>query len=377
MKLTKLEVDCLKNLKGVSLEPHPSYNLIFGENAQGKTNLLEAIWALTGCKSFRSTRDRDLLPFEGGTLQVAVQFQDVRRSQSLRLCMISGGTAPEKKFWCNDVPQKGSALFSVFHCVIFTPEDLALVTGSPQRRRSFLDLCSAQLYMPLLPMVRRYQLVLNQRNALLKQRLPEEQTMAMLPAWDEQLTALGTEIAIYRAAYVRRLSEACVPLYAEISGGRETVELHYASNVYGKDAQDMLPEHADETLKAHYRERLLQSRSNDLLFGHTGAGVHRDDLKLKIDGKSARDFGSQGQKKSLALALKLSQALIYREKQRESPIVLLDDVMGELDETRQLVVSTIVRQMQVFVTTCHPESLAASGEGKRFFVRDGTVTEEG
>lgn len=377
MKLTKLEVDCLKNLKGVSLEPHPSYNLIFGENAQGKTNLLEAIWALTGCKSFRSTRDRDLLPFEGGTLQVAVQFQDVRRSQSLRLCMIPGGTAPEKKFWCNDVPQKGSALFSVFHCVIFTPEDLALVTGSPQRRRSFLDLCSAQLYMPLLPMVCRYQLVLNQRNALLKQRLPEEQTMAMLPAWDEQLTALGTEIAIYRAAYVRRLSEACVPLYAEISGGRETIELHYASSVYGKDAQDMLPEHADETLKAHYRERLLQSRSNDLLFGHTGAGVHRDDLELKIDGKSARDFGSQGQKKSLALALKLSQALIYREKQRESPIVLLDDVMGELDETRQSVVSTIVRQMQVFVTTCHPESLAASGEGKRFFVRDGTVTEEG
>ncbi len=377
MKLTKLEADCLKNLKGVSLEPHPSYNLIFGENAQGKTNLLEAIWVLTGCKSFRGTRDRDLLPFEGGTLQVAAQFQDARRSQSLRLCMVPGGTAPEKKFWCNDVPQKGSALFSVFHCVIFTPEDLALVTGGPQRRRSFLDLCSAQLYMPLLPMVRRYQLVLNQRNALLKQRLPEEQSRAMLPAWDEQLAALGTEIAVCRAAYVRRLAEACVPLYAEISGGRETVELHYASSVYGRDAQDTLPAHADETLKAHYRERLFQSRSNDLLFGHTGVGVHRDDLELKIDGKSARDFGSQGQKKSLALALKLSQAQIYREKQRESPIVLLDDVMGELDEARQSVVSTIVGQMQVFVTTCHPESLAASGDGKRFFVREGTVTEEG
>lgn len=373
MRLTKLQANCFKNLKEIELAPHPSYNLILGENAQGKTNLLEAIWALTGCKSFRGTKDRDYLPFDGGTLEVEAHFQDARREQSVRLCMISGGTAPEKKFWCNDVPQKGSQLFSVFHCVVFTPEDLALVTGGPERRRSFLDLCSAQLYVPLLPLVRRYQLVLHQRNTLLKQKLPQEQTELMLSVWDEQLVSLGAEISVRRAAYVRKLSETCVPLYARISGGRETIALHYASSVYGRDAQQTLPEQTSEALLAQYRERLIQNRASDLLFGHTGAGVHRDDLGLTIDGKSAKDFGSQGQKKSLALALKLAQAQIYSEKQRETPIVLLDDVMGELDEARQSVVSTIVEQMQVFVTTCHPESVLLPGEGKQFYLTGGRI----
>ena len=174
MKLTALSVDGFKNLKGVSLIPDPSYNLILGENAQGKTNLLEAIWTLTGCRSFRGTRERDYLPFSGGNLQVEAKFQDARREQSVRLCMVSG-TVPEKKIWCNDVPQKSSALFSVFHCVTFTPEDLSLVEGGPERRRTFLDLCSAQLHAPMLGLVRRYQLALQQRNAVLKQRLPEAQ----------------------------------------------------------------------------------------------------------------------------------------------------------------------------------------------------------
>ena len=256
MKLTALSVDGFKNLKGVSLIPDPSYNLILGENAQGKTNLLEAIWTLTGCRSFRGTRERDYLPFSGGYLQVEAKFQDARREQSVRLCMVSG-TVPEKKIWCNDVPQKSSALFSVFHCVTFTPEDLSLVEGGPERRRTFLDLCSAQLHAPMLGLVRRYQL---------------------------------------------------------------------------------------------------------------------DDLLLAIDGKPAKEFGSQGQKKSLALALKLAQAEIYSKRRKESPVVLLDDVMGELDEARQAVVSTIVQEMQVFVTTCHPESLLSPKNGKRFLLKDGMLT---
>ena len=131
MRLTALSADGFKNLESVSLIPDPSYNLILGENAQGKTNLLEAIWALTGCRSFRGTRERDYLPFSGGNLQVEAKFQDARREQSVRLCMVPG-SVPEKKFWCNDIPQKSSALFSVFHCVAFTPDDLSLVDGGPE-----------------------------------------------------------------------------------------------------------------------------------------------------------------------------------------------------------------------------------------------------
>lgn len=373
MKLTALSVDGFKNLKGISLIPDPSYNLILGENAQGKTNLLEAIWTLTGCRSFRGTRERDYLPFSGGNLQVEAKFQDVRREQSVRLCMVSG-TVPEKKIWCNDVPQKSSALFSVFHCVTFTPEDLSLVEGGPERRRTFLDLCSAQLHAPMLGLVRRYQLALQQRNAVLKQRLPEAQAAGLLEIWDRQLEQLGTEIAVQRGIYVRRLAEVCMPLYAQIARGRETVSLHYQSSVFGKDAQDTLPETRTPELVQQYGEKMRQSRSSDLLLGHTASGAHRDDLLLAIDGKPAKEFGSQGQKKSLALALKLAQAEIYSKRRKESPVVLLDDVMGELDEARQAVVSTIVQEMQVFVTTCHPESLLSPKNGKRFLLKDGMLT---
>ena len=373
MKLTALSVDGFKNLKRVSLIPDPSYNLILGENAQGKTNLLEAIWTLTGCRSFRGTRERDYLPFSGGNLQVEAKFQDARREPSVRLCMVSG-TVPEKKIWCNDVPQKSSALFSVFHCVTFTPEDLSLVEGGPERRRTFLDLCSAQLHAPMLGLVRRYQLALQQRNAVLKQRLPEAQAAGLLEIWDRQLEQLGTEIAVQRGIYVRRLAEVCVPLYAQIARGRETVSLHYQSSVFGKDAQDTLPETRTPELVQQYGEKMRQSRSSDLLLGHTASGAHRDDLLLAIDGKPAKEFGSQGQKKSLALALKLAQAEIYSKRRKESPVVLLDDVMGELDEARQAVVSTIVQEMQVFVTTCHPESLLSPKNGKRFLLKDGMLT---
>ena len=373
MKLTALSVDGFKNLKGISLIPDPSYNLILGENAQGKTNLLEAIWTLTGCRSFRGTRERDYLPFSGGNLQVEAKFQDARREQSVRLCKVSC-TVPEKKIWCNDVPQKSSALFSVFHCVTFTPEDLSLVEGGPERRRTFLDLCSAQLHAPMLGLVRRYQLALQQRNAVLKQRLPEAQAAGLLEIWDRQLEQLGTEIAVQRGIYVRRLAEVCVPLYAQIARGRETVSLHYQSSVFGKDAQDTLPETRTPELVQQYGEKMRQSRSSDLLLGHTASGAHRDDLLLAIDGKPAKEFGSQGQKKSLALALKLAQAEIYSKRRKESPVVLLDDVMGELDEARQAVVSTIVQEMQVFVTTCHPESLLSPKNGKRFLLKDGMLT---
>ena len=348
MRLTALSADGFKNLESVSLIPDPSYNLILGENAQGKTNLLEAIWALTGCRSFRGTRERDYLPFSGGNLQVEAKFQDARREQSVRLCMVPG-SVPEKKFWCNDIPQKSSALFSVFHCVAFTPDDLSLVDGGPERRRTFLDMCSAQLHAPML---------------------------GLLLVWDKQLEQLGTEIAVQRSIYVRRLAEVCVPLYARIARGRETISLHYQSSVFGRDAQETLPEQATPELVRQYGEKMRQSRASDLQLGHTGSGAHRDDLFLAIDGKPAKEFGSQGQKKSLALSLKLAQAEIYSKRRKESPVVLLDDVMGELDEARQAVVSTIVREMQVFVTTCHPESVLSPKTGRRFLLKDGRLMDE-
>lgn len=267
MRLTALSADGFKNLESVSLIPDPSYNLILGENAQGKTNLLEAIWALTGCRSFRGTRERDYLPFSGGNLQVEAKFRTHAGNSPCGSAWFPA--AFPKKFWCNDIPQKSSALFSVFHCVAFTPDDLSLVDGGPERRRTFLDMCSAQLHAPMLGLVRRYQLALQQRNAVLKQHLPESQAEGLLLVWDKQLEQLGTEIAVQRSIYVRRLAEVCVPLYARIARGRETISLHYQSSVFGRDAQETLPEQATPELVRQYGEKCARAVPG------SPAGTHR------------------------------------------------------------------------------------------------------
>ena len=383
MKLTALSVDGFKNLKGVSLIPDPSYNLILGENAQGKTNLLEAIWTLTGWPQ--------LSRYAGTGLSPLFRRQFAGRSEipgcpTGTVCPAVHGfryRTGKKDLVQRYSPEKQCPVFRVPLCHIYA--------GRPLSRRGRSGTAADVSGLVQCPAARPYagagtlrgtrvdiygirQLALQQRNAVLKQRLPEAQAAGLLEIWDRQLEQLGTEIAVQRGIYVRRLAEVCVPLYAQIARGRETVSLHYQSSVFGKDAQDTLPETRTPELVQQYGEKMRQSRSSDLLLGHTASGAHRDDLLLAIDGKPAKEFGSQGQKKSLALALKLAQAEIYSKRRKESPVVLLDDVMGELDEARQAVVSTIVQEMQVFVTTCHPESLLSPKNGKRFLLKDGMLT---
>ncbi len=374
MILTHLSVEGFKNLHDVDFSPHEKYNLILGENAQGKTNLLEAIWSLTGCRSFRGTRERDYLPFDGGDLCVKANIHDARREQEIMLRMVNGNPI-EKKFWCNGVVGKSGGIFSLLQCIAFIPEDIYLVTGSPQGRRSFLDLCAAQLSTPLMTQVRRYQLILQQRNAYLKQRPNSQESDAMLSVWDGQLSTIGYAISVARAQYAQSLGEVTRELYARITRGREEVTVRYISDIYGRDMDVLLDATKKDDLIAQYTERLKQTHENDRLMGHTTSGVHRDELSLLIAGKSAKEFGSQGQKKSLALALKLAQAQIYGVRQKEPPIILLDDVLGELDEKRQAVIATIIEHMQVFVTTPHPESIMLPFLGKKFMIADGYLRE--
>lgn len=375
MKLSYFAADGFKNLRGVSLTPDPFYNMILGENAQGKTNILEAIWLLTGCRSFRGTRDRECIAFDKDGFQVESGFQDSRREQFLRFCMVNRNN-PQKKYWCNEVPRKSKELFSLFHCVAFTPESLELIESGPYVRREFLDMGSAQLSPKVIDLVHRYEQVLQQRNSVLKQRLPERETYAMLDIWDAQLARLGSEITVFRCAYVYRLMQTCCPLYREISGNRESIEIAYHSSVFPYECERP-PLQFHQKLVTTYGEKLRSARMTDMSTGFTTVGVHRDDLMFYLGGdRHMKEVGSQGQKKSLALALKLAQARIFSDWHKESPIILLDDVMGELDSARQAVVSTIVQDMQVFVTTCHPESVLSPGNGKRFLLKDGRIARE-
>ncbi len=368
MRLTGVKIDGFKNLCKICFVPDEGYNVISGENAQGKTNLLEALWIFTGCKSFRKTKERDYLSFSGIPLYVEISFYNGRREQRL-ICRMSKESR-EKKITLNGVPvRQASSLFNIYTCVSFTPDDTELITGGPETRRSFIDLCFSQLHRRGVSSVRRYQLILSQRNAVLKQRLPLFQTEPVLDIWDRQLASVGTYIALMRQAYSEKLEKVCGELYSRISSGTEEIKAVYKSQIFGRRPE--LSFNSYEQLKDIYYEKLKSSRIQDTELGFTSCGVHRDDLELSINGVSAREFGSQGQKKSLALALKLSQARLYGDVKKEPPVILLDDVLGELDRSRQEVVYTIIKDMQVFITTCHDEVLIPNISGQRILLKDG------
>ena len=233
MRLTRIKIDGFKNLRDIDFLPDEGYNIIAGENAQGKTNLLEAIWLFTGCRSFRGTKEKDYLSFSGDPLRVQIDFHDGRRTQSL-VCEMQSGSR-EKKLTLNGVPVgKTSSLFEIYHCVAFTPEDIDLITGSPDVRRSFIDLCFSQIHRKGVSAVRRYQMILAQRNAVIKQKLPLEQTEQILDIWDRQLASVGTYIAMRREEYSKNLEQEAGILYGRISGGSEVISAAYKSRVFGK-----------------------------------------------------------------------------------------------------------------------------------------------
>ena len=372
MRLTALTVSGFKNLKDVSLHPDAYYNVIVGENAQGKANLLEAIWILSGCRSFRGTRERDYLCFaDSGPMQIQAAFDDGRRVQTIT-CTMQPSAGKEKRFLLNGTPVTSTcSLFDLFHCVAFTPEDLALINEGPEVRRNFVDLCYSQLTPRAVGAVRRYQMILQQRNAVLKQALPAAAAQAYLDVWDRQLAKTGAYLTVQRSRYLQQLAAVCTELYGAISAQQEAVTLRYQANVFGRDPD--FSDCTEEQLAAQYYEKLVRAREEDRALGFTTCGVHRDEMQILINGVSAREFGSQGQKKSLALTLRLAHAQIYARKWKQTPLILLDDVMGELDQNRQQVVYTIVKDMQVFLTTCHVETLIPQWAGQQILLKAGRI----
>ena len=251
MRLTALTVSGFKNLKDVSLHPDAHYNVIVGENAQGKTNLLEAIWILSGCRSFRGTRARDSLCFaDSGPMQIQAAFDDGRRVQTIT-CTMQPSAGKEKRFLLNGIPVTSTgSLFDLFHCVAFTPEDLALINEGPEVRRNFVDLCYSQLTPRAVGAVRRYQMILQQRNAVLKQALPAAAAQAYLDVWDRQLAKTGAYLTVQRSRYLQQLAAVCTELYGAISAQQEAVTLRYQANVFVRDPD--FSDCTEEQLVAQY-----------------------------------------------------------------------------------------------------------------------------
>ena len=364
MIVNRLDFDGFRNLEKGSIEPVPGVNIVYGDNAQGKTNLLESLWFFTGGRSFRGARDSETVAFGREKASLRMEFTAAGRQQEAELLI-------QKRRNCilNGVPQASAArLAGVFCAVVFSPVHLSLIKDGPEGRRRFLDAAYCQLRPGYIRILGDYQRILNQRNALLKtMRISgDDQTLAL---WDEKMARTGAQVFAARTAYIRKLSAAAKSVYNGLSSGKEPFDLHYQSAAGDQTS-------APAAVQQNLLQLLKESRRADIAAGFTTAGPHRDDLAVTIDGISARTYGSQGQQRSAVLALKLAEASVLRETTGEQPVALLDDVMSELDMQRQDYILNHIHDWQVFITCCDPSAVLRLTAGRVFHVESGRILTE-
>ncbi|NLZ46746.1 MAG: DNA replication/repair protein RecF [Clostridiales bacterium] len=369
MKINSIKINGYKNLRNVEIEPFEKTNIIFGDNAQGKTNLIEAIWISSGVKSFRGTRDRDFVDINGERAEIEVTFENSFRTQTIKIACARPNVR-EKSVTLNGVKLGSvSKLFGNLNCVVFTPEDLELSKGSPDNRRSFVDLSVSQIKNSYSSVISKYDNILQQRNTLLKNINYGSSKKDELEVWDIQLARLGAYISMLRYNYVKKLNSFTKKLYNQISSGREELELFYNSSVF-KDLEG--EEDFNGKMAEEYLDLLKSTLYEDLKFGFTQKGVHRDDVISTLDKLNTREFGSQGQNRSVALVMKLAQAYILFEETDEEPVILLDDVLSELDAGRQEFVKSKIENFQIFITCCEKPNHKTDNQ-KLFEVKSGHI----
>ena len=353
MRIKSLKIENFRNIKDIQIFPSDEMNVIYGENAQGKTNIIEAIWLFTGAKSFRGAKDEELKRFfcEKARLKIEFEAEKIEKSAQIEI--------NDKRIAClNDKPLKSvSHLAGKFNAIIFSPTDLRLLSDGPKVRRKFLDTAICQLYPTYIEILRGYTKAVTQRNKILKDFKNNSSVLPLLDVFENEIALSGEKIIKYRLRYIEILKEFIPEIYKGISNGRENLEIEYISSNRG---ENLLTE-------------LKNSRKEDMFTYKTSVGPHRDDLEFKINGISAKNFGSQGQKRSVALSLKLAEAEILKKTTGEYPICLLDDIMSELDPKRQNFILNHIKEMQTFLSCCDPETLKNLKEGKRFQIKSGEV----
>lgn len=364
MIIKKLRFENFRNLSNNEIIASEKVNVIYGDNAQGKTNLLEAIWLFCGGHSFRGAKENELIHFEDEFFKLNMDFYSGDRDQNAEIIFSQN----KKKIKLNGVEKSSSSyLTEVFSCVVFSPENMTLVKRGPSLRRKFLDGAISQQRIKYAANLAKYNQIINQRNALLKDIYKHKELKDTLPIWDDSLCITGAIILKERMEYIKELKVHAQKFHDDISSSKEKLDIEYISNA-GIIENDTIDEIAEKLRNAYQK-----SRSEDYHTGYTNIGPHRDDMEIKINGISAKTFGSQGQQRSAVLSLKLAQAQMLYIKNGERPVILLDDVLSELDAKRQDFLLNKVEGYQVFVTCCEESNKEQLKSGKVFYINDGEV----
>ncbi len=361
-----IEIQNFRNIESASVAFDAGVNLLHGDNAQGKTNLLEAVYFTALGKSFRPVKEAELIRFGTEGAIVKNEFEDTVRRQTLTFRLFTGKAR-------RVVEQNGlkvsrmSEMVGAFRVVLFCPEHLSLIQGGPELRRSYLNVALSQLRPVYLGALQRYNRILKERNALIK-RAPEDPVTfrATEPIWSAQLAHEAAVITMHRARYVRQVGEHVKLCFADMmrkyeTGADEMPELTYMPTL----GSDWLAEHAEDPtlyediprLEARYLDLLSTRHEREIGAGATLWGIHKDDIRIYLNGRPARLYASQGQQRSLALAMKLAEGFVSAyESAGDMPVFLFDDVLSELDARRR---DYLVREMQgrqVIMTACDPAS---------------------
>ena len=366
MIVKKISLDFFRNYVHLDAEFHPRVNVIVGENAQGKTNLLEAVAYLSSVSSHRARYDREMIQFGVDSAFIKGEIYSRERDYTLEANLFRGA---RRQLYSNGVRLKtADEMSGLLNTVLFCPEDLYLIKEGAAARRRFLDDCICQLRPRYAAALAEYRRLHEHKTRILKDSEEKPSLLDTLDDFSLRMAQCGAILIHYRAHFIKRLSEVAPAIHHDCSGGREKLTLKYetVSTVTDPLAQpkELLPQ-----LLAHQEAH----RAAEIAVRQCLSGPHKDDILVEIDGNPAKNFASQGQTRTAALALKLAARDIFYQDTGEWPVLLLDDVLSELDARRQEFVLNRISSGQVFITCCEEEKLANLKEGKAFRIRNGQL----
>lgn len=360
MVIKSLKLKNYRNYNLLDLTFDTRTNILYGDNAQGKTNVLEALYLSGTTKSHKGTKDRDLIQFEHDEAHLETIVE--KRGMEYQIDMHLKKNSP-KGIAINKIPiRKASELFGIIHFVFFSPEDLNIIKEGPSGRRRFIDLELSQLDKIYLSNLSSYNRIINQRNSLLKDIYKQENLIETLDIWDMQLAEYGTKLIESRRKFIKEINEIISNIHYKLTGGKENIFLEYESSIGNMNLE----------------QALKKNRERDMRLKSTSVGPHRDDLCFMEGSLDIRKFGSQGQQRTAALSLKLSEIELVRMLIGDTPVLLLDDVLSELDKHRQNYLLDSIHDIQTVITCTGLDEFVNHrfSINKIFYVKNGQIAEE-
>lgn len=331
MYIEKIKLQNFRNYEQLELDLNKNINIIYGENAQGKTNIIESIFLCAFGKSFRTSKEKEMIKFNEEKSLIEAFYQKKDRDGKIKIEL-----GNKKQISLNGIKiKKLSELLGNINIVIFTPEDINILRDGPVKRRRFLDMMIGQLRPNYVYNLNMYTKTIEQRNNYLRQIKEENKPEEMLEIWDEKLAEYGEKVYIYRKEFIEKIYNKINEIHGNITDNKETLKIEFISNCDNKEK---------------YLKLLKERRKLDIIKGFTTKGIHRDDFVIYINGKEVNIYGSQGQNRTVVLSLKIAELNVIYEEIGEYPILLLDDFMSELDEVRRKNFLNNIKNTQVILT---------------------------